>query len=328
MPVVYSTHVLHPAASALLEPHATLKVASALDFETLTAESADADIVIVRSNLPEAMFDAARPLRAAIRHGAGLDMVPMEAATAAGVIVANVPGVNARTVAEHVLFAAMALLRNFRVVDRDLRQKGWNPGRAHVVHGHELAGRTVGIVGMGDIGRQVARIARDGFDLEVLAVARPSSRPPEDIAALPLEEVAGRADILVLSCPLTAETRGMVDAALIARMKQSAILINVSRGAVIDDPALIGALREGRIAGAALDVFAEQPLPADHPYLGFDNVLVTPHMAGISEESMMRMGVGAAEETLRVLDGLWPRNWRNPDVEARFTARFGPMSNA
>lgn len=327
MPVVFSTHVLHPAATALIEPHATMKIASALDPGTLTAESADADIVIVRAPLPAAMFDPARPLRAAIRHGAGLDMVPMKAATAAGVLVANVPGVNARTVAEHVIFAAMALLRNFRVIDRDLRTRGWDAGRAHTVHGHELAGRTVGIVGMGDIGRQVAKIARDGFGLAVLAAARPASHPPEDIEALPLADLAARADILVLSCPLTDETRGMVDAALIARMKPEAILVNVSRGAVVDDAALIAALEEERIAGAALDVFVEQPLPPDHPYFGFDNVLITPHMAGISEESMRRMGVGAAEEALRVLAGRWPLNWRNPEAEARFRERFGPSAS-
>ena len=106
-------------------------------------------------------------------------------------------------------------------------------------------------------------------------------------------------------------------------MKPGALLVNVSRGPVVDDAALIEALRDGRIGGAALDVFATQPLPADHPYFGFDNVIVTPHMAGITEESMMRMGVGAAEEAVRVLAGELPVNLRNPEVVEHYRRRFG-----
>ena len=105
-------------------------------------------------------------------------------------------------------------------------------------------------------------------------------------------------------------------------MKPGSLIVNVSRGPVIDDEALISALREGRIGGAALDVFATQPLPSDHPYFGFDNVLITPHMAGITEESMMRMGVGAVEETIRVLKGGLPVNLRNPEVAGHYRRRF------
>ncbi|TIV75964.1 MAG: dehydrogenase, partial [Mesorhizobium sp.] len=122
---ILATHPLHPRATAMLAGAGRLAVASALDPKTLTTEARDADIVIVRAPLPPELFQGAANLRAAIRHGAGLDMIPVEAATSAGVLVANVPAVNARSVAEHVMFAALALLRRFRVMDRDLRAKGW-----------------------------------------------------------------------------------------------------------------------------------------------------------------------------------------------------------
>lgn len=322
-PVVLSTHPLHPRAAALLDGRAELRVASALDAHTLIREAADAEAVIVRAPLPAGLFAAAPRLRAAVRHGAGLDMIPVDAATAAGVLVANVPAVNARSVAEHVLFVALALLRRFRRMDRDLRQQGWLAGREHAVATGELAGRTMGIVGFGHVGRAVAAIGRDGFGLEILANSRTRENQPEGIPFIELEELLAASDVVVLCCPLTPETRGMIDARRIALMKPTALLINVARGAVIVDEALIAALREGRIAGAALDVFTEQPLPPDHPYLGFDTVIVTPHMAGITEESMQRMGVGAAEEVLRVLAGELPVNLRNPEVLSAYQARFG-----
>ncbi|BCH32239.1 dehydrogenase [Mesorhizobium sp. L-8-10] len=320
---ILSTHTLHPRATAMLTGAGDLVVASALDPQTLIREASDVDIVIVRAPLPAALFAAATGLRAAIRHGAGLDMIPVEAATEAGVLVANVPGVNARSVAEHVFFVTLALLRRFRVMDTDLRGRGWLAGRAHSDHTNELAGRTMGIVGLGNVGRNVMRIARDGFGLRVAAASRSSPRDlPDDVTVLGIDELVAESDVLVLCCPLTPETTGLLDRDRIGRMKADALVVNVARGAVIEDAALIASLREGRIGGAALDVFATQPLPADHPYFSFPNVIVTPHMAGITEESMMRMGTGAAGEAIRVLSGRLPVNLRNPDALERYRRRF------
>jgi D-3-phosphoglycerate dehydrogenase len=323
MPLILSTHTLHPRATAMLASTGALKIASALDAATLTNEARAADIVIVRAPLPERLFAEARRLRAAIRHGAGLDMIPMEAATAVGVLVANVPGANARSVAEHVLFAALALSRRFRAMDRDLRGKGWLAGRAHADLSHELSGRTIGIVGLGAVGQQVGQMAAHGFGLEVIATTRSTRAAPEGVRFVPIDDLVAGSDIVVLACPLTPETRGLMNAARIGRMKPGALLINVSRGPVVDDEALISALRQGRIGGAALDVFSTQPLPPDHPYFSFDNVIVTPHMAGITEESMLAMGIGAASEALRVLAGELPVNLRNPEAVERYRARFG-----
>ncbi|RWB00153.1 MAG: hydroxyacid dehydrogenase [Mesorhizobium sp.] len=319
---ILTTHALHPRASAMLAGAAELVVASAIDPATLAAEAKDADIVIVRAPLPPQLFDGAKLLRAAIRHGAGLDMIPMEAATAAGVLVANVPAVNARSVAEHVMFAALALLRNFRVVDRDLRTKGWLAGREHANSNSELAGKTIGIVGLGAVGQAVGHIAAHGFDLKVVATTRSMQPAPDKVGFLSIDALVEQSDIIVLCCPLTPETRGLINRERIARMKPHALLINVSRGPVIDDDALMEALQRRRIGGAALDVFATQPLPSNHPYFGFDNVIITPHMAGITEESMMRMGVGAAGEALLVLANKLPVNLRNPEVVDHYRRRF------
>jgi len=215
------------------------------------------------------------------------------------------------------------VLRRFRRVDQDLRKSGWLAGRAHSVDGHEIGGKTIGIIGMGNIGRHVARIAGAGFDMTVLAATRNAAGLPEGARARTLDDLIRESDVVVICCPLTDETRGMFDARRVSLMKQDAVLVNVARGAIVQDDALIEALRERRIGGAVLDVFAEQPLPADHPYFGFDNVVITPHMAGITEESMMRMGIGAAEETVRVLAGGLPVNLRNPEAVERYRQRFG-----
>ena len=321
-PVVFSTHQLHPRAREKLSGAGRLVIASALDPATLANEGRMADVVIVRAPLPPALFDDAPQLRAAIRHGAGIDMIPIEAASRAGVLVANVPGANARTVAEHAFFAAIALLRRFRRVDKDLRSGGWLAGRAHAEQGMDLSGRTVGIVGMGNVGNTVASIARNGFGLDVIANSRRRDSLPEGVGFVDLDELFAKADVIVLCCPLTPETTGLVSRERIARMKPESVLVNVARGAVIDDEALIAALKEDRIGGAALDVFATQPLPPDHPYFAFDNVIITPHMAGITDDSMLRMGVGAIEEALRVLAGELPVNLRNPEVVEHYRSRF------
>ncbi|MGO6817578.1 NAD(P)-dependent oxidoreductase [Rhizobium leguminosarum] len=322
MSFIFSTHPLHPAARSMLDAAGDLRVASAPDPETLLREGRGAGILVIRAPIPPAFFEDAPALRAAIRHGAGLDMVPMNAATRAGVLVANVPGANASTVAEHVFLVTLALLRRFRLMDRELRQKGWMAGRAQSDTAVDLAARTMGIVGMGNVGKAIFKIAKFGFGLEVVATSRSPESVPDGVRFLTIDELVATADIVVLCCPLTPETTCLLNAGLIGRMKPAAILVNVSRGPVIDDAALIEALRDGRIGGAALDVFATQPLPLDHPYFGFDNVIVTPHLAGLTEESMMRMGIGAASEALRVIKGDLPVNLRNPEVVEHYRRRF------
>lgn len=321
-PVIFSTHSLHPEVTAALQGLGTYRCASAPTPDAILAESAGAAMIVVRAPIPPALIRRETGLQALLRHGAGLDMIPVEVATEAGVLVTNVPGANALTVAEHVIWTSMALLRRFPQVNHDLRRGGWAAGRVHSDHGQELSGRRIGILGMGNIGREIARIAAAGFGMRVLCHTRSAASVPAGVAHLPLDTLLAKADILVLCAPLTDQTRGLIDAAALARLKRGAFLINVSRGPVVDEAALIAALRSGHLAGAALDVFDTQPLPPDHALLALPNVLITPHMAGLTEESMLRMGQAVAEDAARILAGQLPLRLINPEAADLYRSRF------
>jgi len=312
--VVLLTNPIDAVGMALLEPHAEVRLASAVDHDALRREAGPASVIIVRAYLPADVFEHAPRLLACVRHGAGIDMIPVEAATSHGVIVANVPGVNAQTVAEYC--AAQFLLHGRRIVrmDRTIRREGWATARALADDVPELHGKTVGIVGVGHIGSRIASICHHGLGMRVLGYQRRLDGLPAFVEAAALDRIFTDSDFIALSCPLTPETRHLADERRIALMKSTAVLVNVARGPVVDQAALVAALRARRIAGAGLDVFEQQPLmPGDHLF-ELDNVVLTPHLAGLSVESMQRMSVIAAEDTLRILSGEKPVNFLNPEV--------------
>jgi D-3-phosphoglycerate dehydrogenase len=187
--------------------------------------------------------------------------------------------------------------------------------------GVDAAGKVVGIVGMGAIGREVARLCHDGLRAVVLGNRRSGAPMPAHVTATPLEAMFRCADVVVLVCPLDDTTRGLVDERLLALMKPGAFLINASRGPVVDEPALIRALADGRLGGAALDVFQEQPLPPTSPLLALDNVILSPHMAGLTQDSMRRMGESSVDQTIQILNGQMPTYWVNPEAAAAIRAR-------
>ncbi len=323
MPVVFTTHPLHRDAHALLESAADIRIASDLSADTLVKEAQDAAAIIVRAPIPEIIFHDRPQLRAAVRHGAGLDMIPVEEATEAGVLVANVPGVNARSVAEHVMLCTLSLSRRFRAVDQSLRSDGWLAGRSFAEEGREIDGRTMGVIGLGNVGGHIAKLA-DALGMQVLGYSpAPKSNPDLPVTHVSLEDVLSKSDFVALACPLTDETRGLIGQHSFKLMKNSAFLINVSRGAVVEEDHLVQALLAGEIAGAALDVVVHQPLDKDHPLLQFPNVMITPHLAGITDESMKRMGLGAVQEVLRILKGDPPINLINPAALSMFNDKFG-----
>jgi D-3-phosphoglycerate dehydrogenase len=315
-PIVLLTNAMHPDGEAILAPHVTLIVPPDARPETLREWAKDADGIIVRAKLPDDIVEHAPRLKGIVRHGVGLDFIPVAAATARGIAVANLPGSNTNAVAEYVMSALMHLRRPLQQVDGRLRSEGWAASRAAADGLIELRGSVLGILGVGTIGRRIANIARDGFGMTVLGTSRRKGSLPAGIQEVSLDDLFARSDAIAVCCALTDETRGLVSRALIDRMRPSAVLVNVSRGAVIETPALIDALRSRKIGGAALDVFDVQPLPSDDVLFDCPNLLLTPHTAGITATSGRAMAVGSAEEMLRILRGQQPLNLVNPAYQA------------
>jgi D-3-phosphoglycerate dehydrogenase len=236
--------------------------------------------------------------------------------------VAHLPGGNAQSVAEYCVMAMLMLARNISAITTSLRTGPWDPARRLGVHAHEIGGMTAGLVGVGGIGGRVAKMLRSGFGMRVLGNQRRLDRLPAEVEPADLDRLVAESDFVVISCPLTPQTHRLFDAARIARMKPGAWLINVGRGPVVEEAALVAALRERRIGGAMLDVYEQYRLEPGHPYFSLDNVVLTPHLAGMTQESRRRMGRAAAEDTLRMLAGERPTHFVNPEVWNQFTQRF------
>lgn len=315
-PIVLITNPLHPDGDAILAPHVRMVVAPDTRPETLRALAGDADGIIVRAKLPDDIVDHAPRLKGMVRHGVGLDFIPVAAATARGVAVANLPGSNTTAVVEYVMSALLHLRRPLHQMDGLLRSVGWNSARAVAEGFPELRDSTLGVLGVGTIGSRIAEIARTGFGMKVLGTSRRTGRLPAGVEEVSLPDLFARSDAIAVSCALNDATRGLVSAALIARMPRHAILVNVSRGPVVETAALIDALKAGGIGGAALDVFDVQPLPHDSPLFDCPNLLLTPHAAAITASSSRAMSVGAAHEMLRILRGEAPLNLVNPGHKA------------
>jgi len=281
---------------------------------TVKRLAAEADGVIIRSKLPDDIFEVAPRLRAVTIHGTGTDLVPLAAANAKGVLVANLPGENAQSVAEYCVMAMLMLARNVVAITAAMRAQPWDEARRLAMPAREIAGLTVGIVGVGDIGRRVAKICRLGFGMRVLGTQRRLDRLPEEAQGVGLDELVAQSDFVVLACPLTPETKHLFNAVRLGAMKREAWLINAGRGPVVDETALVDALHEKRIAGAMLDVYEHYRIAPGHPLFALNNVILTPHLAGSTRESRARAAVRAADEMLRMLAGERPHNLVNPEA--------------
>lgn len=312
--LVLCTLPLHPAAVALLQDAADVIVAPDSKADTLKRMVGDADILLVRSQLPPDIFDAPNRLLGVIRNGTGLDLIPVASATAHGIPVANVPGANVQAVAEYCVGAMLLLSRKLDVMNRDLRTRGWNESRAHTSDTQELGGKTMGIVGLGNIGKRIATICKHAFGMRVLGYQPRREGIPDYVEAVEIDELFRRSDVVSFNCPLTPQTRHLLDERRLGLMKPTALVINAARGAVIDEDALARALAEKRIGGAAIDVFSEQPLPRDSAFFGLDNVILTPHAAALTPESFEQMSVGSARQMLQIFAGERPQYLVNPEV--------------
>ena len=248
-------------------------------------------------------------LQVIARVGVGIDSIDVTAATELGVAIATTPGANEDTVADHALAMMLAILRRIPENDAGVRRGEWNRTGVHTPK--LLTGCTVGLVGYGNIGRRVAqRLA--GFDVELL-VADPAMAGSESPRAVELAELLPAVDIVSLHTPLMPATRHLIDEAALRMMRPHAVLINTSRGEVVDEGALFRALRDGVIAGAALDVFEVEP-PHDSPLMDLPNVVVSPHVGGLSTSSVAEMTRRATEAVIDVLAGRIPQGLANPAI--------------
>ncbi|TXM89635.1 hydroxyacid dehydrogenase, partial [Methylobacterium sp. WL103] len=247
LPLVLLTNPIHADAVAMLAPYARVVVAPDTAAATLRAFAPDAAGMIVRAQLPDDILDHAPNLRGIVRHGVGLDFVPLEAATARGIPVANLPGSNTGAVAEYVFSALFALRRRLADLDAGLRRDGWLAAKTRANDLAEVGGSTLGILGMGEIGRRVAGIARHGFGLRVLGSSRTASDHGGLVEPVDVATLFSESDAVVIACPLTDATRGLVDAALIGRMRPGAVLINVARGPIVVTDAVAAALNAGDV---------------------------------------------------------------------------------
>ena len=281
-------------------------------------EAPQVDAVISRKGrITRQLIEASRGrLKIIARTGVGVDVsrVDVDAAREHKVWVTNMPGVNAAAVAELVFGQMVALARHTHLANTEVKANRWAAGPRF--QGSELAGKTLGIVGMGNIGTRVALRAR-AFEMQLL-ICDPYI-PASHVTALGgrwvgLEQIFAESDFVTMHCPLNKETRHMVSTKQFGLMKKSAFLVNLARGGVVDEHALVEALREKRIAGAAIDVMETEPPAKDHPLLGLDNVLMTPHLGGSTRESQECGEWGAAQEVARVLQGEAPQN---PVIEGK-----------
>ena len=275
------------------------------------AELADADFLVVGLEpVDETVLAAAKKVQLIQRLGVGCDHIDLGAAARRGIPVCNMPDFNAATVAEHAIMMMLALLR--RVFDSTLLMKStqW-PATALAARGiYDLGGKTLGILGCGEIGREVARRA-SAFDVVILYHDRRRLAAADERAfgagPVGFAELLERSDVLTCHLPLTPETERMIGRAELGRMKRTAVIVNTARGAIIDEEALADALEDGSIAGAGLDVFRDEPLAARHRLRRCPNVVLTPHLAGQTREAMERVVAMLLENLQRVTRGEEPR---------------------
>jgi D-3-phosphoglycerate dehydrogenase / 2-oxoglutarate reductase len=256
-------------------------------------------------------------------NGAGYDTVDVRMCTERGVLVVNQSGGNAEAVAEHVIGMMLCLVKRVGETDRALRA-GAISNRADYI-GREAYGRTLGIVGLGNVGRRIAELAGGLFKMQVLAYDPYLSADvvrARGAAKVELDDLMRRSDFVSINCPLTPETRNLIGEKEYALMQPTAYFITSARGSIHDEAALERVLRDKKIAGAGLDVWEKEPPPAQHPLMKYDNVMVTPHMAGVTRESRARMGQIAAEQILDALDGKPVPRIVNPQVWPVYAKRF------
>ncbi|MCG6878984.1 MAG: hydroxyacid dehydrogenase [Deltaproteobacteria bacterium] len=287
--------------------------------ETVRPMLAGSHGIVLRTGIKisQELLSHADDLEIVARTGGGLDNVDVPAATKRGVMVTSNLGVNTSSVVEHVLAFMLALSKQLPLMDREMR-KGNFAIRYQNLSG-DLRGKTLGVIGFGRIGSELGRCCRQTFGMNVLAydpfLSQEAKETFKEWVRFPdMQELCSSSDVISIHVPLTDHTRNMVGERELSWMKPETVLINTSRGSLIDEDALYSVLKAKRILGAGLDVFSAEPVPADHPLLELDNILVTPHSAALTRECVIRMATEAAQCVIDLFAGRRPKNIANPQV--------------
>lgn len=311
--VLIPEDISQPGKKYLLEHGCEIKILDNSSVENICSHVADYDAILARNaHISKDVFECGKKLKVVARHGVGYDNVDLEAATEHHVQVCYTPMSNSKSVAEYTIAMILACARNILSMEQKTRNGEWKVRNEEP--SVEVAGKTLGIIGYGRIGSLVAKKAELGLDMKVLVYRRQnhSDRLPDYVEECSnVDEVFKRADFVSIHTALNESTKNLVNTDRINMMKNTAFLINTSRGPVVDEDALINALRQKKIAGAGLDVFVEEPPCKDNELFKLDNVIVTPHNAALTREAMDRMGLDAARGIIEVLQGenvTWPVN--------------------
>jgi D-3-phosphoglycerate dehydrogenase len=254
-------------------------------------------IIVRYGRITARVIDAASRLRVISKHGTGIDTIDRDAAAARGIAVKAAVGANAPAVAEHTWALILACAKDVSTLDRRMHDGHWDKATHKSL---ELRGRTLGLVGLGAIGARVAAVGR-AMDMRVIAHDPFATTAPDGVELQPLADVIAGADVLSLHCPLTQDNAGMLNAATLATMRPGAIVVNTARGGLIDEAALAGALRSGALRAAGLDSFQVEPFAAGHPFTALPNVILSPHIGGVTSDAYVGMGTAAARNVLAVL---------------------------
>lgn len=280
----------------------------ATDAQSMKSILRDADALLARTApYPADVLAAAEKLKVIGRHGIGVDNIDVDYCTQHGIYVTFAPTSNAISVAEHTVGFMLSLAHHFTYFDSAVRSGKWEVRNSR--KGCDLEGKVLGVIGLGRIGTQVANKCMAAFQMKVIGydALLPHEKYPEGVHPANVEEIFSQADFVTLHVPATPETRGMVNAELLAKMKPTAYLINCARGELVNEADLCQALKNKQIAGAATDVFASEPPASDSELLKLDNLSITPHSAALTQESMDRMGLHAAMGIHSVLSGEKPQ---------------------
>jgi phosphoglycerate dehydrogenase-like enzyme len=314
--LVYILDPIHPAGVARIKAaHEVIMPEQGVNDPRIE----DTTFIVIRTTeLPEALIARMPKLKAIVKHGAGIDNIPIPFASRLGVMVCNTPGGNNSTaVAEGAVTLMLAVLRRVRAMDAVVRENRWEE-RWKTRLG-DLTEARVGLIGFGRIARFTAKICGEGFGAKLGAYDPMLS--PDDIKAagatpMDLPGLLAWADVISIHVPLTEGTRGLIGPEELSQMRHGAVIVNTSRGGIIDEAALAEALMAGSIGGAGIDVFEAEPPPAGHPLFALDNVVLAPHVAGVTEASMKHMALHCAEVIETILSGVRPATLLNPEVLA------------